>query len=427
VARAETPTWLPLDRFAEIIGVNPLHFNQLTSQFLPVGSHCGDVWFQKSWTLPDQAGREDVAEAINLAEQRLASEMKYYLLPDWIEDERIRTTRPARPELFARASMNIRGQLKSVDTRWDYVISGGQRQKLPIEVDVGITKAGGEILDLDGDSYFETVRFTVNVANVFLTSECEIRVYYPDTDPLVYLPAMDEWEIKPIKVTLVGNIATIEFKRWQTVLPTPQAIISPVSINGDLDASYLETVDVYRVFNDPQNMAELLWEVDQEPTGCSLCAGAGCPSCAFNSQDGCFHVRDERRGIVAYTPAIWDEANNRFNRTAYAVCRDPDQLRIWYYAGYESSHPGVQCPRIQLDPFLEKIIAHYAAAIIDRNLCSCNNVERFIDHWREDLARTGREVAYQVSPSDLDNPFGTTRGAVEAWRKINTGDWIVHR
>jgi len=140
-------------------------------------------------------------------------------------------------------------------------------------------------------------------------------------------------------------------------------------------------------------------------------------------------VRDERRGIVAYRPATWDAANDEFDSAGYAVCRDPDQLRIWYYSGYESDSPKVEFPRTQLDPFWEKLIAYFAAALIDRDVCSCNNSERFIDYWREDLARTRRDVAHQISPSDLDNPFGTTRGALEAWRKINSpnGDWIVKR
>jgi hypothetical protein len=426
MARADTPTWLPLDRWAQIVGINPMHFNQLTSNVLPVGSVCGDVWYQNSWAHPDQAAREDVAEAIREAEHRIAAIIGYYLLPDWVEDERVKTVRPARPELFASGSINLRGQLKSITSRWGYIISGGQKQVDLIKADVDVSDAAGALLDLDGDTFKETVRFIVNVASADLDSACEVRVFYPEGG-VVPASGLAEWEVRPISVSIVGDTATITFKRWQIVDPELQFRLDTDSIDGDIDASFLQAVDVYRVWNDPQSMAQLLWESDNEPTGCPYCNGAGCPSCAFNSQVGCFHVRDEQLGILAYTPAAWDATNERFLRADYAVCRDPDQLRLWYYAGYESTHPLINCPRVQMDPFLEKIVAYYSAALIDRNVCSCNNIERFVSHWREDLARTGREVAFQLSPSDLDNPFGTTRGGIEAWRKIKTGDWIVHR
>lgn len=413
MARATTPTWLALDRWAEIMGIPPLFFNQLYSEFYTHGSECGDVWFQWMWQQPDRVGREDVADAIREAEDRLKSVVGYNLLPDWISDERVRTTRPARPELYHGTQGNIRGQLKSIQTRWAYIISGGQRKKDLLEAGVITTKVAGTVKDLDGDGYYETVEITVTSADVGeITDASEIHVYYPGES------GEDEWEVKPIEVSISGNTATIIFKRWLIVDPDLQSIMDAENIDGDDDNSYLGTVDVYRVWNDPQSMATLLWE-----NGCED------PACAFDTQTGCFRVRDERCGIIAYRPATWDSTNEHFDYVDYAVCRDPDQLRIWYYAGYESDSPKVEFPRTQLDPFWEKLIAYFAAALIDRDVCSCNNSERFIDYWREDLSRTGRDVAHQISPSDLDNPFGTTRGAIEAWRKINSpnSDWIVKR
>lgn len=429
MARASVPTLLSLDRWAEIFGINPLSFNQLTSTLVDVGN-CGEVWYQHAWQKTDRVGREDVAVAIKEAEDRLMATVGYPLLPIWIADERVRTERPARPELYASGSQNLRGQLKSITSRWGYVISGGQRQKDLIDADVAVTDAAVAVFDLDGDGYKETVRFTVDITNADVDSACEIHVYYPVSNDLVDIGGLDEWEVRPIKVSVAGNTATITFKRWQIVAAKALAILNADDIDSALEASYEGTVDVYRVWNDPQAIAELMWEYDQDPIGCSACGGAGCVSCSFRTQDGCFHVRDERLGILAYTPATWDADNNRYIRANYSVCRDPDQMRIWYYAGYRSDNPSIDCPRVQLDPFWERIIAEFSAGLLDREICDCNNIERYVDWLRDDFARVGRATdSFQISASDLDNPLGTTRGAVKAWRKISAPntDWIVSR
>ncbi|GAG84340.1 unnamed protein product, partial [marine sediment metagenome] len=127
MARADNPIWLSLDRWAAILGISPLSFNQLTSQYYAVGN-CGEVWFQTAWQNTDQASRDDISEAILEAEERVKALAGYNLLPDWTTDERLNTVRPARPEVFS-SGVNVRGQLKSVPLRWSYIISGGQKQK----------------------------------------------------------------------------------------------------------------------------------------------------------------------------------------------------------------------------------------------------------------------------------------------------------
>jgi len=420
MARGTTPTLLPLDRWADIMGINPLSFNQLTSGLISV-SDCGEVWFQRMWQNPDQASREDVADAIREAEEKISSEIGYFLLPDWVVDERIQTIRPARPEVFAGTVGNLRGMPKSLQPKWNFIISGGQKTKTLITA--GVAVDGAALSDLDGDGYFETVTITVTVTAG--DEPCEVRVFYPAAG-VVPAAALDDWEVKPIRVTIVGTTATIVFKRWQIVDAELQARLNAEALDSTVDANYLTTVDVYRVFNDPQSMANLLWERAGPNNSCSTCSGSGCTACAFDTQTGCFAVRDERLGIVAYQPATWDSDDEEFNVANFLNCRDPDQLRLWYYAGWQSDNPATECPRVQMDPFFEKVVAYYAAAILDRDVCSCNNSERFIDHWREDLARVGSEVSFQISPEDLDNPLGTQRGAIYAWKQLKRREWRVH-
>ena len=425
MATARTKTWLPLDRWAEIFGISPLSFNQLFDSDLVDSGECGEVWFQHKYQNTDQVGREDLADAIREAELRLSSVLNYYMLPEWTVDERVKTARPARPEVYASTVGNLRGQAKSIGTRWNRIITGGRRASPLIEADVDVSAGGGALSDFDGDGYDETVTITVNIADDDIGDPSEVRVFYTSTDSGSFA-ADPAFEVRPVTVTVVGDIATIEFKRWQIVQITLQERLNAESLTATDNASYVTEVDVYRVWNDPQSMADLLWE-REGPGGCPACGGAGCPSCDFVTQTGCFHVRDERLGIVAYRPAVWDADDEQFDSAEYVIGRDPEQLLISYYSGYESDNPLIIAPRTQLDPFFEKLIAYYAAAILDTAVCSCNNSERFVDYWREDMARTGQQVAHQISPSSLDNPFGTTRGGLYAWRKIKTGDWIIHR
>ena len=79
MARANTPTLLSLDRFAQILGVPPAHFaGGYTATVFPVTSSCSQVWFQHAWQAADKVGREELAVAIAGAEGDIASELGYW-------------------------------------------------------------------------------------------------------------------------------------------------------------------------------------------------------------------------------------------------------------------------------------------------------------------------------------------------------------
>ena len=82
---------------------------------------------------------------------------------------------------------------------------------------------------------------------------------------------------------------------------------------------------------------------------------------------------------------------------------------------------------IDMDPRFEQAVAHLSVTLLDRPACSCNNVERFVDYWNEDLARNSRDVSHQITFRDLGNPFGTARGAIDAWKTINMNGRRIRR
>src|SRR3990167_241886 len=100
MARAQTVTWLPLDRWGAILGINPLHVNGVTSASVS-GEVCRDFYQQYAYQDAHKVSREDIAQAIQDAELLIADYVGYSLLPDWVVDERYPTARPPSPELYS--------------------------------------------------------------------------------------------------------------------------------------------------------------------------------------------------------------------------------------------------------------------------------------------------------------------------------------
>lgn len=414
MARATTLTKLPLDRWAELIGLNPIHFNRITISLSPDRA-CNsgeDFWMQWPYMDASKVSIEDLASAINEAEGMIEGVIGYKLLPEWVIDERRNTVRPALREDFAWG-VNSRWLNKSIRTRWGYIQSGGQRAKSVIQAGAAIVRS-----DADGDGYSETATVTVTTT---IEPE-EVRVYFPGES------GADEWEVRPIRVVDNGATLTITFKIWQVPDPDLWERLStdPTAIDGDTATNFVTTVDVYRVYTDPQTQVQFLWEPDI--FGSCNCGSATCTACTLASQYGCLHVRDTRLGHMAYSPATWNATNSVFDSAEWSVCREPERMRLWYYSGWRwETTDSRKRPTVDVDPYWEKAIAYLAITLLNREVCACNNTEHFIDTWREDLARNGAQVSYQNGRQVLDNPLGTMRGAVYAWQRCNAEERIIQR
>ena len=390
-------TWLSLDRWAQIIGINPLHFHQLTSTTLTPNNVCGDVFFQSSWQHSDRVGRDEICMAIQQAEQEISREVGYNLMPDWTMEERLVYPRPSVPELYNLYGINPRGEMKSVETPRGYLLSGGIRAKTLVSAGVGIVRS-----DADSDGYFETCTVTTPVA---FTDVNEVHLYYPGQS------GEDEWEIRPIEVSISAGVATITFKAWQVALMIAMFSMNPEPLDAHDDANYQTTADVYRVYNDPSTQVQFLWENNG-----GNCCGT-CTACQMGAQSGCMHFRDARIGMVVPAPGTWDSSTSTFTAEAWTACREPDQLRLWYYSGWRT--PKMTRSYAELDPYWEYAIAYFAASKLDRPVCGCSNVNQFIEKWRRDASFSSQnEGGFTVTTEQASNRLGTSMGALYAWRRI---------
>jgi hypothetical protein len=419
MARAETLTKLPLDRWAQIMGLNPMHFNGVFMQ-TPANQPnvCAQPWLQHSFQSADRVSREDVANAIAQAEGDMEKELNFRLRPSWEVDEWDPTVRPWRPELHNLSNTDLRGFGPVTSVDWGYFVTGGFRAKEVIEAGAAIVFS-----DNDNDGYSETATITVSVS---ITNECEVALYYPVGGPVINA-GEDKWQIRPIDVFISAGVATITCARHQLVDADRQSDLIPPAddshlrgVDGAVDANFLGTVDVYRVYNDPQQQVQLLWE----PKGCSSCSGTGCAVCSYSVQMGCLLLRGvPRNSNIVYRPAVWNTTDLDFDTAAWSVKREPDLIRVWYYAGWRDRT--LACPTLQMDPFYERAVAYYAAALLDRPICECNNIQSWIEQWRKDMAsQPSGGGSFQNSPGVLNNQFGTTKGAVFAWNRL---DRAIHK
>lgn len=399
MARANTITKLSLDDWARIMGIHPLHFNQV---YVNAPTVCAQPWLQHEWQNSDRIGREAVARAIAQAEANIEAHLNYRLMPSWEIDEWRPTVRPWRPELINLSVTDVRGLRQVVTANWKHAISGGIRSKTLIAAGVSVVYS-----DVDSDSYAETATVTQIVT---FPSACEVRAYLPGH------AGADDFEIRPVAVSIDSGtgVATLTMRREQLVNPNLTSILEPdaTGLIGTDDGNFETTIDVYRVYNDPQQQVQFLWE----PFGGTCCSGSGCATCAYNVQLGCLMIReDPKHSMFSYIPATWNSTTLEFDSAAWSVLRQPDLVRLWYYAGFRDK--ALDCPTVEMSEDWKRVVAYYAAALLDRAICDCNNIRAWVENWRRDLAIPGEE-GLRISEADLSNPFGTRRGAVNAWHRV---------
>lgn len=391
----EISTLLPLDRWAQIIGLDPRHFRQVTSTCKPSTS-CSQVWKEHAWQESDAVSRDDVTLAIHQAEDEFADLLNYKVLPDWISGERHQTPKPADRSLYNKMAMDLQGFNLNLPLRWGHFIEGGVKTLTLIDDDVTVTYS-----DEDGDGCHETATITFLTT---VTDEQQLAVFYPDRNT-------SNWEIRPFRTaTIVAGTATMTFWKWQFVIEDLIEAVEPGPVPDDDGANFLRTVDVYRRWSDPTNTCYLIW--DPQAGSCST------ECCDQETQNACLVVRDYEKSWVGYQPAEYSLITESWTAEDLAVGRNPDQIHVCYFAGYRDQRKPY--PVLQMDNEFERAIAYYSLTLLNRAMCSCNSIESLHKHWTTDLAmRTPGGTNYDTNAKILDNPLGTTRAAVNAWNLIN--------
>jgi len=391
------------------MGINPMHFAGANADpFFSLNNRCSDLWVQHSWQYADSVSREDLAYSIVDAEQRIANELGWWPAPVWISQELQQYSRHYRRDAHYRYGRNVRSQRISVNTEFAKIISPGRKT---IESPAISADAAVVYTDEDGDGFAETATVT---AVTSLTNANEIFVFFAGEG------GAPEWEIRPPRTKVISAGSVIfTFWSWQMIDPErwerfPNIVTDEnlaIDLSGLIDVpptttNLVTTVDVYRVYNDVSKVAaELTWEPQSAGTT------------QLTVQDGTFNIRDAERGLIVPIPATYDDDELVWNQTCFTGCGNPDWVKLWYYAGlYDNRYLAGQTT----DPLSQQwalAIAQLAVSKLERPFCSCGNVIALAQKWQLDLAEQG-ETSHQLNADDLNNPFGTRRGAILAWNTV---------
>ena len=191
----QTRTLLSIDRYAEIMGINPVFFNQGAQINLPDGStlfphgagapNVDVTWQQHSWDLRNNVSREELAYEISRAEREIAHFLGYQPAPTWTEEELIDLPDHYDP-LSGKAMYDVRGNRSGVRIRMRKFIAGGRRAV------TFLNNVCPEYIDTDGDGWAETARIVVNTGTTVFNKH-EYKVYFADNG------GNQTYEIRPPK------------------------------------------------------------------------------------------------------------------------------------------------------------------------------------------------------------------------------------
>lgn len=394
MARCSTPTGLPLDTWASILGISPFEFNQCTFPTRK-SAQCSDVLYQFPWQ-HDHLSREEIGKAIATAEQLIAGELLYWPYPHYIVGEEQSYPRPHQRQYFGFAG-TPRGEWKTITFNWKRIISGGvfNRTAIGTSADVTITKK-----DLDGDSIYESFEATItNAAIGDITDANELGLYFTE-DFRHGEPLAETWRVRPVTVTISGNTATFKGGRELLVNPQKEFAVAAQAFSFTEDITFINKLEVWRGFTDTtattahpyQGVA--MWKTDP---GCN-------EDCTYEVVPLCLGDTNRQRGQMY--PSLGDVCTWPFD------WREPDKVSVNYLSGLALENG-------QINPVMAQAITYLSTALLANESCGCDRSNRILAKWREPIKRfsdfngAGAD-AYAASK----NNFPMTAGGQEAWALI---------
>ncbi len=397
MARADTVTLMGLDRYAALMGLALLQFNQATIQLpsgltvFPIQSRCNDLWFQHPWQSPDYVSRDELATELQSAEEDLISVLQWSPAPHWVT----KVVPFPRTHWDARLrQISLAAQPVDIKLGERFLIAGGQRAATLLESGVAVVFS-----DADGDGFAE--RATISVATT-ITETTELQVFFTGHN------GAKEWQIRdPISVTANGTTATFIFNSWQLlnpdlwdVFPTSEQVDTSVILDGT-QASLVSVVDVYRVYNNTTTTScEFIWPSTK----------GGVDSLGLTTQTGIVEVLDSVRGYIRIFPATYNATTASWSRSSWSKTYLPQSVRLWYYAGKQDSSR-----YDQLSNYWAYTIMLLTTARLNKTLSSCDPIRNRAERLQTDLLTTPRIVV----PFDVyANPFGMRIGEIMTYRRV---------
>lgn len=394
MARASEYTLLPLDQWAQILGLSPWEFNGFTFP-APKSNQCREIFRQYQWQ-GDHLSREEVASAIADAERMIADMALFWPAPHYEVDEVVQYPRPYQRDAYGVAG-TWRGEWKSFGLKYHKVISGGVVNRTHIG-----TIGGADLtkLDLDSDGVYETFQAVITDAAIgSITDEDEIALYFVTANR--HGEAIGEtWRIRPVRVSISGNTATITGHRTLLTNPVPEFVVAPTDLVVSDATNYVTSVECYRVFTDTTATAALpyqgvaIWKNVPECT----------QDCTFTVKPLCLGQDQNEQGQVFASFEFPCEATWLGNR-------EPDRVQVNYVAGLPLVNG-------KMEPEMAKAVTYLSLSLLAKEPCGCDRVNRIFAKYQAPILRFEDNSANAQGYTQGANRFPMTFGAQYAYNRI---------
>jgi hypothetical protein len=210
--------------------------------------------------------------------------------------------------------------------------------------------------------------------------------------------------IRPIRVNIAGGNATITIKKW--LMADPELWESPDEIDATDNDNLLGSVDIYQVTYNQQLSVLLAWEPELQRCGCLQ---EDCVACQHATHLACAVRGDYRNGLIGWQAAEYNSPT--WTAHVFPSTRYPELAYINYLHGV---NPGSDR---YMSRYWAQIVSHFAVTFLHEVPCGCSDTNNGVSYWMQDLGFV-KDTSHNLGPSDVDNPYGTRRGQIAAWKAV---------
>lgn len=416
-------TILPLETWRKIISYHPFHFYGLSNSSIAPVSQCNDIVTKYGYQAANAAGRSEIIEAIQTAEDKLREYLRYSVGLHFVE-ETLQWPQFYETGIQNRSNMGADGRWNTVILREGKLDSIG-KETLTLIQTVTLTYS-----DADGDGLNDT--FTATSASTTTETDIDnIDIYFASADRLDNDSAGEAYKIAPVKKTINANgTITILGRSWLLVKPIKYEGLNATQSNPldpSTSANFVTTLEIYVHKADPNgtalttSQAVLEWETLAYPNYSDCCGGASVVFPNGSSDPASVYraiaragIRNAEIGEVNPAAASYDATTGLWAGVTWGLCTPPDRVTVRYRAGVPSQANG------EISHDMQVIVARLACAELSTRPTACDIANRELYRWQFDLSRAAgnNDEQYRISNDDLNNPFGTRAGQVFAWKAV---------
>lgn len=405
---------LPLDAFRRILKYPPYQFWGLDNAAVKLDSQCNGVVYEHTYQNSGVGGRDDIREALILAQEKLRNFLQYPIAPEYREETMAYPTYLDQ-RLIRSFPIQAGGGWLSVFTPDGYLQAIGVESLTAIE-DTPVVYS-----DEFGTGVDDT--FTLS----FITTETDpdkIAIYFAEADRVDEEPVSEKYRIEPIQVQIEAGTATVIGRSWLLVKPILyQAIKRQIPLDPSTAANFVTEVSAYIRTTDPNgntvetSQGAFVWDSIPGYGWWGFCCASSTDPASVARAIARVGIADSQLGLVIPGEAVYNETDLEWHQTVppwSGICRPPQQVTIRYLAGKPLTNR-------QVDTRLANAVAYLAMAELPERICACDNANRTLYRYQQQLNHTGADQnIFAVTREQLNNPLGTRWGDWYAWNEIKS-------